>query len=180
MVSAGLLRVPLRTRTALAANPDDCYLAAVNEPYRAATPFQHEHPSALAVYCSDGRFTRAVEELLSALGHDRLDTLTVPGGPALLDLMSSQMNASDVMRQSAGFLIRGHGIRTALLLSHDNCGYYRSRYPLESPDAMHRRQLSDLRNAGRWLSSQHSGLNLLLFHADITDDGGISFEPVEP
>ena len=42
--------------------------------------FEATHPEALAVYCSDGRFTDAVEELLHHLGYTRLDTLTLPGG----------------------------------------------------------------------------------------------------
>jgi hypothetical protein len=48
-------------------------------------PYDRTHPAALAIYCSDGRFTRAVERLLKSLGHSRLDTMTLPGGPALLN-----------------------------------------------------------------------------------------------
>ena len=44
--------------------------------FQGRTAFHEEHPTALAVYCSDGRFTESVEELLRALGHERLDTLT--------------------------------------------------------------------------------------------------------
>jgi len=49
----------------------------------ASERFRPSHPSALAVYCSDGRFTRAVEQLLESKGCARVDTLTMPGGPAL-------------------------------------------------------------------------------------------------
>lgn len=114
-------------------------------------PYDAKHPHALAMYCSDGRFTGAVEELLHGLGHARLDTLTIPGGPALLDLTSSTLGAVDVMRDAATFLIRGHGITHAVLLGHDGCGYYKSRYTYDSPEAMRRRQLNDLRQAARWV-----------------------------
>src|SRR4051812_27814890 len=105
------------------------------------TPFDAKHPDALAMYCSDGRFTEAIEELLHGLGHARLDTLTIPGGPALLDLTSSNLGAVDVMREAATFLIRGHQIKRVVLLGHDGCGYYKARFPYESPESMKRRQL---------------------------------------
>ena len=59
-----------------------------------SVPFDASHPKALAIYCSDGRFTSAVEVLLEAVGHDRLDTMTLPGGPALL--CTSAANLSEV------------------------------------------------------------------------------------
>ena len=64
------------TKVAYAAAMTDAILST-NAHYDAA------YPDALAVYCSDGRFTRAVDELLAKLGHPRLDTLTIPGGPGL-------------------------------------------------------------------------------------------------
>ena len=102
----------------------------------AKTPFDAKHPDALAMYCSDGRFTEAIEELLHGLGHARLDTLTVPGGPALLDLTSSNLGAVDVMREAATFLIQGHRIKRVVLLGHEGCGYYKARFPYESSEAM--------------------------------------------
>ena len=38
--------------------------------YTSRTPYRIEHPNVLAIYCSDGRFTRAVEDLAAALGHE--------------------------------------------------------------------------------------------------------------
>ena len=128
-------------------------------------PFDAKHPDALAVYCSDGRFTDAVEELLHGLGHSRLDTLTIPGGPALLDLTSSNLGAADVMREAATFLIRGHHIAHVVLLGHAGCGYYKARFPYESPESMQRRQLDDLRQAARWVSANHDGLTIATYFA---------------
>ena len=131
----------------------------------ARTPFDAKHPDALAMYCSDGRFTEAIEELLHGLGHARLDTLTIPGGPALLDLTSSNLGAVDVMREAATFLIRGHRIKRVVLLGHEGCGYYRARFPYESPDAMRRRQLDDIRQAARWVSANHEELTVTSYFA---------------
>ena len=131
----------------------------------AKTPFDAKHPDALAMYCSDGRFTEAIEELLHGLGHARLDTLTVPGGPALLDLTSSNLGAVDVMREAATFLIRGHRIKRVVLLGHEGCGYYKARFPYESPEAMRRRQLDDIRQAARWVSANHEELTVTSYFA---------------
>ncbi len=150
------------------------------EPIVSRVAFEPEHPTALAMYCSDGRFTRAVEELLHALGHDRLDVLTMPGGPALLDLTSARIGASEVVREAASFLIRGHRIERVVLLSHQGCGYYRERFALESEESMRRRQTRDLVNAARWLRLQHAGLAVSLYHAETGQEveGRVRFVPV--
>ncbi|MEI7892096.1 MAG: hypothetical protein WCI05_03340 [Myxococcales bacterium] len=143
----------------------------------AARRFDLSHPHALAVYCSDGRFTDAVEELLHGLGHARLDTLTIPGGPALLDLTSSGTGALDTTRAAASFLVRGHGLRHVTLLAHEGCGYYRERYRLESPEAMLRRQLADLRGAARWITNTHPSIEVALYFARI-EAGVVVFDAV--
>lgn len=145
--------------------------------FRAKAPYVPEHPTALAVYCSDGRFTNAVEELLRSLGHDRLDTLTVPGGPALLDMTSSEFAANQAIRTAASFLIRGHHITQVTFIAHDGCGYYRARMPYESADSMRRRQEGDLRSAARWLRDEHAKIEVRLFRAHIVD-GRVAFAPV--
>jgi hypothetical protein len=142
--------------------------------FRAKARFDKEHPAALAMWCSDGRFTQAVEELLASLGEERLDTLTLPGGPALLDVTSAGMGALDVMREAASFLIKAHATRTVVLVAHAECGYYRNRYRYESPEAMRRRQLADIRGAARWLTTNHAGLSVRCFFASITEGSGPS------
>ena len=131
----------------------------------APLPFDAKHPHALAMYCSDGRFTEAVEGLLRDLGHARLDTLTIPGGPALLDMTSSGLSAVDVMREAATFLIRGHAITQVVLLGHEGCGYYKARFTYESPEAMRRRQLHDLSQAAHWVRGAHEGLAVATYFA---------------
>lgn len=150
--------------------------------YQSRAPFVAAHPAALAVYCSDGRFTRAVEELLESLGEERLDTLTLPGGPALLDHTSASFASLEVVRDSASFLIRGHSIRRVVLVAHAECGYYRSRFQYESSTAMQRRQLADLAAAARWIEGNHRGVTALMYYATARErpDGtsGVHFDPV--
>jgi len=123
------------------------------------TLYDPAHPDSLAVYCSDGRFTRAVEELLSHLGHAALDTLTLPGGPALLSPSTSYADREAVSR-AASFLIVGHQIRYVVLIAHEGCGYYRDRYPGESGAETEARQLADLRAARQALELSHPKLEV--------------------
>src|SRR5687767_2582052 len=94
---------------------------------RVASTYDEAHPSALAFYCSDGRFTRAVEELLAQLGHDRLDTLTMPGAAALVDVKSARLAESSAVRRALSFLITGHAIEDVIMIAHQGCGYYKAR-----------------------------------------------------
>ncbi len=128
-------------------------------PFLSRALFAPAHPDSLAVYCSDGRFTRAVEELLAHLGHSGLDTLTLPGGPALLSASTSYAEREAVAR-AASFLITGHHIRSVVLIAHQGCGYYRDRYPGESAAAIEERQLADLRGARQALELSHPSLKI--------------------
>ncbi len=132
---------------------------------RSPLPFESSHPDALAFYCSDGRFTHAIEALLGELGYPRLDTLTMPGGPALLSIATSSLGAFDVVRHALSFLVVGHEIAQVVLISHESCGYYKSRFPYESPEATRRRQLSDLDSAAKWIRGEHRKIETTKFFA---------------
>src|SRR5258706_16213529 len=91
--------------------------------------FEEGHPDSLAVYCSDGRFTRAVEIALQRLGHERLDTLTIPGRPAHLHKATPREADRASVRLGSDFLIKGHHIKSLVLFAHEGSGYYKERYP---------------------------------------------------
>lgn len=139
--------------------------------------FRADHPAALALYCSDGRYTQAVEELLKHLGHARLDTLTLPGGPGLLSMGSAAFVELDATKRGASFLIAGHGIRDVFLIAHDGCGYYRSRNPRKEPAAIARIQREDLRAAAGALEAAHRQLATHLYYAR-PHAGHVTFDPV--
>lgn len=141
--------------------------------------FDPEHPTALAIYCSDGRFTRAVEELTDVhLGNRRLDTLTIAGGPALLTHGAAHPTETDVVRRSASFLIRGHHIRQVVMIAHAGCGFYKDRIPEpHADDRMKAQQIEELQMAARWIRVHHSGLDIRLYYATYDGDR-IAFEPV--
>ncbi len=145
--------------------------------YTSETVYDASHPTALAVYCSDGRFNRAVEELLRHLGHPRLDTLTIPGGPGLLQHKTSGYSDCDTFSRSAEFLIREHHIEVVVLLAHAGCGYYARKFPDLSPEQIRERQLADLRHASAELAETHPRLRTEEFMV-VPDQGKVRFEPV--
>ena len=129
------------------------------------TAYVKEHPDTLAIYCSDGRFTDAVEELVRSLGHPRLDVLCMPGGPALLDLGSASFSALEAMRTGASFLIRGHGTKHVVLVAHTGCGYYKERYRFETPEEIIAKQKDALKTAASWLTGQHPDVSVHAYFA---------------
>jgi hypothetical protein len=140
--------------------------------------YEASHPNALALYCSDGRFTESVEELLHSLGHARLDTLTMPGGPGLFNLWIAGMTDSAAIASGAKFLIEGHRIQRVILIAHEGCGYYRKHLPADlPPDEFRRRQEDDLRVAARALSTARSGVRVDAYYARVTA-GHVAFDRV--
>jgi hypothetical protein len=142
-------------------------------------PFDPLHPAALAVYCSDGRFTRAVEELLSELGYERLDTMTLPGGPALLTHFPADLSEVHVFTRAAHFLIDAHAIKHVVLVAHEGCGFYKARCGRLADDAIKVLQVRHLREAAVVLRRQRPELEVGCFYAGVsghevtfTDVGG--------
>jgi hypothetical protein len=143
----------------------------------AKAPYDPKHPDALAMYCSDGRFTDAVEELLRSLGHPRLDTLTMPGGPALLDLGSASFSALEAVRSATSFLVRGHGIKRAVLVAHEGCGYYKDRHRFDTPEQVLQQQVTDLRTAAQWFAGAHPDVAVALYLAQ-PEKAKVRFHPI--
>lgn len=142
-----------------------------------ATPYQAAHPDTLALYCSDGRFTRAVEELCSAIGAERIDTVTIPGGPGLLDVGKLALSDRATVIKSLDFLIRGHQIQRVVLVAHAGCGYYRARYPRKSAAEIESIQQSDLIAARAHVSREHD-VKVHCYYATVADER-VRFDPAE-
>lgn len=141
-------------------------------------PYVHEHPTTLALYCSDGRFTRAVEKLADSLGEPRVDALCLPGGPGLLDdWTSSSVLETALVADAAGFLISGHGTRLVLLVAHEGCGFYARRYPDLDMGQRRERQEDDLRRAVRRLHATHPNVSVQAFYA-VVKGTMVGFDPV--
>lgn len=141
------------------------------------TRYEPSHPTALAMYCSDGRFTRAVEELLGFLGYGRLDTLTIPGGPAHLSPATATPAEIALFGDAASFLISAHHVCHVVLLAHDHCAHYALRFAGLDGAAMRQRQEADLRAAREVLVAAHPGLDVRAFFAT-PDSERVRFDEV--
>jgi hypothetical protein len=142
-----------------------------------ALRFDPAHPSTLAIYCSDGRFTHAVEDHCEDLGHERIDTMTMPGGPALLTSWPADLSEVHVFSRASQFLIEGHAIQHVFLFAHEGCGFYRSRCG-RLPDAEIRRlQIEHLHAAHASLRRHHAGLTMTCCYVS-TEGGAIAFADV--
>jgi hypothetical protein len=130
------------------------------------TPFQALHPAVLAIYCSDGRYTRAVEELAEAVGHERIDVLCVPGGPGAMDAWTcGSVILADHLVQQADFLIASHHTAEVLVISHEGCGFYRRQHAVLDDAGRQERQHRDLLAAAALLTRRHPSLRVAAFHA---------------
>ncbi len=138
--------------------------------------YQHDHPDTLALYCSDGRFTRAIEELCGTLEADRIDTITIPGGPGLLDIGTLALADRATVAKALEFLIQGHQIKTVVFVAHAGCGYYRSRYPRKSVAEIEVTQRTDLAVAREYVQKEH-GVQIHCYYARV-DDNHIIFDSV--
>lgn len=140
--------------------------------------FDAHHPTALAVYCSDGRFTRAVEFLFRSLGHERLDTMTLPGGPALLNHGPADLSEVFIFSRATRFLIEAHQITHAVLLAHEGCGFYRARFGRVTAERIEKLQIEHLHAARTALTRQHPALEVACYYARIAGSK-VAFEDVD-
>nr|HEX4318557.1 carbonic anhydrase [Kofleriaceae bacterium] len=147
-------------------------------PFVSRTPYVAEHPAALALYCSDGRFTEPVEELLRHVGHARLDTLTVPGGPGLLNPLTASYGDLDSTKRGASFLIEAHAIRDVFLIAHAGCGYYKKKLgATKTAEQIVVVQRKDLEVAAAALERAHPMLRAHMYFARLAD-GRVAFDAV--
>jgi hypothetical protein len=144
----------------------------MGDSFRIQRPFQPKHPSTLAVYCSDGRFTQAVEELAG----EPVDTICLPGGPGLLDSWTSSVLDAQLVFQAADFLMVKHASLKVILVAHEGCGYYREHYPDMDEKARQARQIADLAEAVAKLQKGRAHVKVRAYFAAV-EASGIVFHP---
>lgn len=142
----------------------------MEEVFRSTIAYDPARPGALAISCSDGRFAKAVNELLLCEGHGNIDTLTLPGGVALLSYTSATHSERDAVRRALQFMFLHHDIRRVFLIGHHGCAYYREHLRGMSVESIERRQLEDLRDSARAVARLRPGLRLDLYFARIQGD----------
>jgi hypothetical protein len=104
--------------------------------------------------------------------------MTLPGGPGLFELTTTDFAGLEAVRSAATFLVRGHAIKHVVLVAHEGCGYYRARSLGHDARRVVERQISDLQSAARWFRLSLPGVDVALFYARAAGRT-ISFHPVE-
>ena len=109
---------------------------------------------ALAVYCSDGRWSEAFDEFCHrGLLIPRYDRFAVPGGPAWFAHDDDEHpELFKAAHQQIDFLVRTHALDRVALFTHWSCGFYRERGGGQSSRDTWPEQLSDVRTAAATLN----------------------------
>jgi len=144
--------------------------------YECASLYEPARSGAAAVYCSDGRLGEQFDEFLhESLALARYDRVACPGGPvALAGRLLAFWECRSVEEQMR-FLVRAHGLRTVVLIAHQDCAYYRERLAL-APTQIEAEQLRDLDTAAACLTRMSPELEVKAFFARRALDR-IRFEP---
>ena len=144
--------------------------------YTSAIPWTNHFNPTLLIACSDGRFGAQLDsfcrEYVGALSCDRF---LAPGGIAGLQILSESFYAD---RERITLLVTRHAIRKIICVAHEDCGYYRERYP--GIDDLYPRQLEDLWSAGESLRYWFAGVEVELVYARVTSDRYVEFARLTP
>ena len=112
-------------------------------------PFDGTGCGAGAIFCSDGRFTDQVNDFLqNGLNLRGYDRLAIAGGPACFAGHFAAYREEEGAVSHLRFLARLHQLNRMILISHEDCGFYRDFLRVREMDLLDRMRV-DLANATR-------------------------------
>jgi hypothetical protein len=95
--------------------------------YTSTNPWTNQFNSTLLIACSDGRFGAQLDNFCTeCLGVGSCDRFLAPGGIAGLQILSECFYAD---KERITLLVTHHAIRKVICVAHEDCGYYRERFP---------------------------------------------------
>jgi hypothetical protein len=126
--------------------------------------------TALAIYCSDGRFRGLTEQMI----HDGLkiphsDLFVVPGGPGWLSLAMYNHKECDVASRWVDTLIRIHNLTRIVLVAHEDCAFYKEKCADATPLEIQQHQVADLQAARDRIVRLGHSVEVELYYADIVN-----------
>lgn len=136
-----------------------------------------ERIDALAVYCSDGRFTSHCDQLLgehlNAPNHDRV---VIPGGPGALVGHEAAAIDPHGLLEDLSFLITAHELDHVVLIAHAGCAFYAKRLgiPAESRETQQRRDLEHARH----LIADHAAPARIDLYLARPNEQNVSFDAI--
>lgn len=154
-------------------------LAMLTETFRSPVAWREEFADTLVLYCADGRFVPQCEDfLMNGLQVKTCDHFVVPGGAGWLVLDALTFHAYDAAREHIGFLVQAHSLKRAILIVHEDCGFYRARFPNATVEAIYAAQIKDLRQAATTLTVWFPQLTVERYYARV-EGGQVEFVPIK-
>ena len=110
--------------------------------------WREQRMGAVAVYCSDGRWGDAVDELChECLKIPAYDRFAVPGGPAWVNEADTRrVGLSRTTHEQLEFLVKAHQLTRVVFITHFGCAFYGHRYHCAAEESL-TKQLNDVRAA---------------------------------
>jgi hypothetical protein len=148
-----------------------------NSCFTSQLPFDSSGCGTAVVFCSDGRFGDQVDDFmrngLRLRGYDRL---AIAGGPACLAGHQATPQEEQGAIFHVQFLAGLRGLTRLILISHEDCGFYRQILKVDQTELLDRIRL-DLASAALRLNQMMPRLKVEAFLARL-HDGQVLFEPV--
>ncbi|MBM3700812.1 MAG: hypothetical protein FJW68_07895 [Actinobacteria bacterium] len=125
-----------------------------------------------AVFCSDERF---IDESMSfikySLNINSFDLIVTAGGPAFINA------GTGALMDNLALLVEEHNIKRLVLISHQDCKYYKKKFNNADDDEITEKQLNDLQSAKIKLRELFPGICTETYFAFI-EEGKILFKEI--
>lgn len=151
--------------------------------HQCRSPIEHAETEALVIHCSDYRFQAGLREFLDEALDLRAnyDALVVPGGPQCLVELEALPKFAWASRKWSRALIDLHGLKRLVLISHQDCGWYKWLAQWEPAAAnVRQKQEADLRAAKQAAIRMDPELSVDLFYAGWDPSEAVVVESVSP
>src|SRR6185503_21210320 len=99
--------------------------------YESTLPWNAERPDTVLITCVDGRWFHHFQEFarVHLKAGTRTDFLAVPGGIEPLTLGDHVPKDFNFFRRRLEKLVQAHGTERIVAIAHQDCAWYRTRYP---------------------------------------------------
>jgi carbonic anhydrase len=124
----------------------------------------------LASICSDERFVKPTLKFLDdELNIGSCDFIVIPGGPEFI------ANGEAGLMDRMDLLIKAHGIKEIVLISHEDCGYYNKCYSDCEKGLIEGKLLDDLKAGVKKLNESYPEIKISGFHCVINGPGNAGY-----
>lgn len=149
--------------------------------HKPSSKLNRAHADVLVVHCSDHRFQAGFYEFLNLVLNlnENYDLLVLPGGPQCLTLVEYLPKLSWALTKWVRFLIEAHELKRMILITHQDCGWYKSlpSHLFDSSDPR-KHQEEDLRRVQRAMAKEFPDVRVDLYFAGWDSADRVTVDPV--